>query len=147
MMKMLIPLVLGIVGLGVGAGSAELTRMLFPPAAGPAEAKEKPLEQTAFVSTGKVVAPLVYSDGRLSGYVSIEMSLQVDPERSEELAARLPLLLNAINMRTYRTPMTSGRDGMLPNLGVFKKLVMEASVEAFGKGAVRRVAVTQAVPA
>jgi hypothetical protein len=56
-------------------------------------------------------------------------------------------LLHAINMRTYRTPMAAGPDGMLPDISVFRKIVMDAAPEAFGPKVVRLVAVTQAVPA
>ncbi len=144
MKKVLLPLVVATLGVAVGGGSAYATSMILGPA--PAQTKEAP-QETAFVPAGKILAPLVFPDGRLSGYVSFEVALEVPADRTEEIAARLPLLLNAINMRTYRTPMTSGRDGMLPNIGLFRKLVQESAVEAFGKGAVRRAAVTQAVPA
>ncbi len=144
MKKVLLPLIVAALGVAVGGGSAYATSMILGPASAPK--KEAP-QETAFVPAGKILAPLVFPDGRLSGYVSFEVALEVPADRSEDIAARLPLLLNAINMRTYRTPMTSGRDGMLPNIAVFRKLVQESAVEAFGKGAVRRTAVTQAVPA
>jgi hypothetical protein len=63
------------------------------------------------------------------------------------VTARLPVLMNAINMRTFRVPMASGPDGMLPNLTTFQKIVMESSNEAFGPRIVRRVVITQAAPA
>ncbi len=144
MKKVLLPLVVATLGVAVGGGSAYATSMILGPA--PAQTKEAPQEM-AFVPAGKILAPLVFPDGRLSGYVSFEVALEVPADRSEEIAARLPLLLNAINMRAYRTPMTSGRDGMLPDIAAFRKLVQESAVEAFGNGAVRRAAVTQAVPA
>ena len=140
----LVSLLVGTIGTGVGGGAAYATARSLGPA--PAEAKPQ-ADETAFVPTGKVLSPLVFPDGRLSGYVSFEVSLEVPAEQSEAIAARLPLLLNAINMRTYRTPIASGPDGMLPNIGVFRKVVTEAAAEAFGAGTVSRVAVTQAVPA
>jgi len=145
MKKVLAPTLIAGLGIGVGGGAAYGTAMMLGPQ--PTQAEARALAETALVPTGKVLAPLVFPDGRLSGYVSFEVSLEVPADRGEEIAARMPLLLNAINMRTYRTPMTSGRDGMLPNLSVFRRLVLEASAEAFGKGAVTRAAVTQAVPA
>ena len=141
MKKTLLSLLVLTAGIGVGGGAAYATGLLL----GPAE--EVQAAGTAFVPAGKVLAPLVFADGRLSGYVSFEMALEVQADQSEFVAARLPLLLNAINMRTYRTPMAAGPDGLLPNIGLFRKVVIEAADEAFGKGVVVRAAVTQAVPA
>jgi len=141
--KLLLGLIVAALGVGTGAAAAYGMVTLL---GGPAEAKVENLE-TTFVPAGKILAPLVFPDGRLSGYVSFELSIEVPAERSEEIAARLPLLLNAINMRTYRTPMASGPDGMLPNISLFRDVAMAASAEAFGKGIVRRAAITQAVPA
>jgi hypothetical protein len=141
MKKTLLSLLVLAAGIGVGGGAAYATGLLL----GPAE--EARAAGTAFVPAGKVLAPLVFPDGRLSGYVAFEMALEVQADQSEFVAARLPLLLNAINMRTYRTPMAAGPDGLLPNIGLFRKVVTEAADEAFGKGVVVRAAVTQATPA
>ena len=143
--KLMLTLAVAVAGIGVGGGSAYATAMLMGPPPAPSDAPVP--DETALVPAGKVLAPLVFPDGRLSGYVSFELSIEVAADRSEEIAARMPILLNAINMRTYRTPMTSGREGMLPDLAVFRKLVVEAGDEAFGKGSVKRAAISQAVPA
>lgn len=144
MKKILTLLLIATAGVGVGGGAAYATVAIIGSSS--AEAKGEPAE-TSFVPAGKILAPLVFPDGRLAGYVSFDVHLDVPADRSEWVAVRLPLLLNAINMRTYRTPMTSGPDGMLPNIGTFRDVVLEASTEAFGAGAVQRVAVTEAAPA
>ena len=59
----------------------------------------------------------------------------------------MPLLLHAINLRTFRSPLASGPDGMLPDIEQFRAVVMTAAPEAFGEGMVRHVAITQANPA
>ena len=97
--------------------------------------------------TGKILAPLVFTDGRLAGYVNFQAQLQVAPDKAEWMTARLPLLLHAINMRTYRTPMASGPDGMLPDIVAIRRVIMVSSDEVFGKGLVKQVAVTEATPA
>lgn len=145
MKKILLPLAVLIAGTGVGGGAAYGTSMLLGP---PTPATDEPTPaDTAFVPTTKILAPLVMSDGRLSGYVAFEVQLEVAADEAEVVAARMPLLLHAINMRTYRTPMAAGPDGMLPDLGMFRQLVMDAAPEAFGKGVVKRAAITGAVPA
>ncbi|MEW9854531.1 hypothetical protein [Novosphingobium sp. M1R2S20] len=137
-------LALLILGLGVGAGAAYAAVMLLGP---PPSAKEKEAANSAFVPTGTVLSPLVTKDGRLAGYVSFEIQLEVPSDKAEFVAARMPLLLHGINLRTFRSPLASGPDGMLPNVEQFRKVVMEAAPEAFGAGVVRHAAITQANPA
>ena len=96
---------------------------------------------------GEILAPLGFADGRLFGYVTFECQLEVTEGTGEDVGARLPLLLNAVNMRTYRAPLASGPDGLVPSLGAFRRVVMEAAAEVYGKDVVRSVAVTRAAPA
>lgn len=127
--------------LGVGTGGATaygagwLVNGALVPAADP-----------VFVPTGPVLAPLVFSDGRLAGYASFEVQLEVMGGQDALVTERVPLLLNAINMRTHRTPMASGPDGLVPNLEVFRKVVMQAAQEVYGPGVIRHAAITQATP-
>lgn len=145
MKKILFPLAVLILGGAVGGGAAFGTSMIMGPQQ-PGAAEAKADEPTSFVPTSKIIAPLVMADGRLAGYTSFEVQLEVAEEEVTDVTAKLPLLMHAINMRTYHTPMAAGPDGMLPNIGVFRKVVADAAAEAFGKGVVRKVAVTQAVP-
>ena len=131
-----------IVGVAVGGGAAYATVMLL----GPQPAAQADAE-SAFVPTGPVLAPLVLRDGRLSGYVSFEVQLEVPADQTEFVAARMPMLLHAINLRTFRSPLASGPDGMLPNVDQFRAVVMAAAPEAFGQSVVRHAAITQANPA
>jgi hypothetical protein len=138
-------LLVTLAGLGIGAGASFGTSYAMGAMtehAATAAADEPP----TFVSSGTILAPLVYPSGRLAGYVVFDAELQTSAENAEIVRARLPLLMHAVNMRTYRTPMASGPDGMLPNLEVFRALLVAASTEAFGKGVVERVAITRAAP-
>ena len=102
--------------------------------------------QPVFVPTGAVLAPLVFQDGRLAGYASFEIELEVMQGKAALVKEQVPLLRNAINMRTHRTPMASGPDGLVPDLKGFQRLVLEAAQEVFGAGVVRRAAIVQATP-
>ena len=62
------------------------------------------------------------------------------------MTENLPLLLNAVNLRTWATPMAAGPDHILPDLRAFARVVDIAAAESLGKGAVRRVIVTAARP-
>ncbi|MHA6721129.1 hypothetical protein ACX40Y_16980 [Sphingomonas sp. RS6] len=148
---MLFLVVVLIAGLALGGGAAFATiRMLGVGGDGAAAAAEKEAELPEagkFVPTGKILAPLVFADGRLAGYASLEVQLEVPEAKADYVAQRVPLLLHAINMRTYRTPLAAGPDGMLPDLDAFRKVVDAAAVEAFGPKVVQKVAVTAANPA
>lgn len=144
MKKILLIVAALIAGLGVGGGAALAALAMT----GPKKAEVADADQTppSFVAVDKVLAPLVFADGRLSGYVKFQLSLQVPEDKVDFVNARLPLLLHAINMRTYRTPLAAGPDGLLPNIEEFRKVVLSAAPEAFGAGVVKKVAVTQALP-
>lgn len=146
MKKILFLLFILLTGLGLGGGAAYATVMLLGPKA-PADGATYGEVEPSFVDAGKILAPLVFTDGRLSGYVQFQVQLEVPADKAEFVTARLPLLLHAINMRTYRTPMAAGPDGLIPDLETFRKVVMAAGPEAFGAGVLRKVAVTQANPA
>ncbi|MBA16097.1 MAG: hypothetical protein CMN73_07050 [Sphingomonas sp.] len=151
MKKLLFPLLLLVLGalVGGGAGFAVVTFVAPPPASaaeGTHDESDKDVP-TAFVPAEKILAPLVFEDGRLSGYVSFDVSLEVPEDQAALVTARLPLLFHAINMRTYRTPLASGPDGMLPGMDGFRAVVEQAAIEAFGKDVVKRVAITNATPA
>jgi hypothetical protein len=145
MKKILFLLIVLLAGLGLGGGAAFATML----ALGPRHETEAGAEEVkvSFVPTGKILAPLVFADGHLAGYVQFDVELEVAADKSAFVTERLPLLLHAINMRTYRTPMAAAPDGMLPDIEVFRKVVLQAAQEAFGAPVIRKVAVTAASPA
>ncbi|HEX7852855.1 MAG TPA: hypothetical protein VF503_04090 [Sphingobium sp.] len=99
-----------------------------------------------FLPTGDILAPLVSADGRLASYVTITAQIEIPSDREEDIKRNLPVLINAINMRTYRAPMASGKDGLVPRLDLFRNVVKEAADETLGPGVVARVAITHAGP-
>lgn len=149
MKKILFSIIVLLAGLGLGGGAALGTLMILGPR--PAHAETRAAEDAdkalTFVPVDKLLAPLVTADGRLTGYVQFQFNLEVPEDKSGEVTKRLPLLLHAINMRTFKTPMSAGPDGLLPSLDQFRKVVEAAAPEAFGQGVVHKVAITQATPA
>lgn len=146
MKKLLGILLVLILGLGAGGGAAwGVGQWLGPPPEKPAHAVEEKVE-TAFIKAGPVVAPIVTEDEQLSGYASFELELEVPAEEADALTARLPLLLHAINLRSFRTPMAAGKQKILPDLDRFSALVMDAATESWGKGKLTRAVITRAQP-
>jgi hypothetical protein len=143
MNKLLVLLVLLVLGIGLGAGAAfGVAQFLGPP---PAKAPP-PKAETAFISAGILLAPIVAQDGRLSGYANFEVQLEVTADKQAEVTEKLPLLLHAVNLRTWMTPMAAEPDHILPDLRVLAQVVDAAAVESLGKGTVQRVVVTGAKP-
>ena len=143
--KILMPIAAIVGGLGAGGGTAYgMAKYLGLKPSHAAAASEV---DTVFVPTGPILAPLVFPDGRLSGYASFQVQLEVETDRGEEIKERVPLLLDAVNMRTFKTPMASGPDGVLPSLEVFRKVVDEAAGQAFGPGVVKKTVIVAASPA
>lgn len=136
-------------GLSAGCGAAVLVDVWreVEGAPAPEPAPEQVAEEREFVATGPILTPLVSSDGSLVGYASIEVQLEVRVGQAEVVKQRLPLLLHAINLQTFRFPLAAGPDGTLPDLSRFRALVTGAASKTFGPGAVHQVAITQARPA
>jgi len=105
------------------------------------------LRTTTFVPAGTILLPLVLPNGRLSGYVNITTQIEVTLAAQEKVRSDMPLLLDAINMRAYRTPLAAGADGQLPRVDAFRKLVLDAAIATFGREGVRRAVVMQVQPA
>lgn len=140
---LILPLILA-AGLATGGGAA----FGVVEYNGPREAPKKATPPTpTFVVTGPILVPLVDANGGLAGYCSIDVQFEVPANAEENVASRLPLLLNAINLRTYRAPLASGPDRLLPDLAAFRHLVLEAAIETYGRNIIGRVAITSARPA
>ena len=141
MKKALIALVVTLLGVVVGGGAAYGTVQMLG---------GKPLIALAnpnvFLPTGPITAPLVSADGRLSGYVQFEAQLEVPGDRIADMRSRLPLLLDALTMRTFKAPMASGPDGMLPNIAIFRRVLGEAVRQVYGRNTVSKIVITQASP-
>lgn len=146
MKKILFALVMLIAGVAVGGGAGYGAILLLGP---PAKASAQPVEQKppVFVPGENILAPLVFSDGRLAGYVKFDIQLEVAEDQVAMVTAKMPFLLHAINMKTWRTPLATGPDGLLANIEGFRKVAADASIQAFGPHVVKRVAITRAEPA
>lgn len=143
-MKRLLALIfLLALGLGLGGGAAYGVAQLLGP---PPPKAVPPKAETAFISAGTLLAPIVTADGRLSGYANFEVQLEVAVDKQAAVTEKLPLLLHAINLRTWTTPMAAGPDHILPDLRVFAAVVNTAAIDTFGTKMVHRVIVTSARP-
>lgn len=143
--KIITLLLILLLGLGAGAGAAfGVSQLLGPPPTPDPHAAKK--IETAFVPTGPLVLPIVTTDANLSGYGAFEMQIEVALDDEADVGANMPMVLHAINMRAWATPMAAGRQKILPDLDVLTRLALDAAQKALGKGKVLRVVVTSARP-
>jgi hypothetical protein len=153
--KAVLGLALLLAGTAAGAGGGWALLTFMPGAIAPAEAapgaahgaKQPEGAPTSIIPGGRVLAPLVYKDGSLAGYGGFQIQIEVPEDQAAAITARLPILLHAINMRTFKTPLAAGPDGMIPDLDLLRATVQLAADESFGKGTLHRVLVTEAAPA
>lgn len=129
-----------VLGMGVGGVSAVGVNMMDVDETSLLMAKK------SFVPAIRMTAPLVFEDGRLASYITFDVQLEVASNKAESVKDRLPLLMHAVNLRTYRNPLASGPDGMIPDIGKLRQVINEAATETYGKDMVHRVVVTQATP-
>lgn len=147
MKKLLLPLVLLLGGTALGGGAAYGTALLLGPPPEPGEEVEEKLGPSQVVTGGTLLAPLVFEDGRMAGYVSFDVELEVGSKDAERVASLRPLLAHEVNMRTFKVPLAAGPDGMIPDLYRLRQVVNEAATATFGEDVVRRTLITRAVPA
>lgn len=131
-------------GLAAGAGGGAGVAFLMP-----AKIIERPpvaVGDSQFVTLGAMLVPMTLADGQFTGYFSAEPQLEVGIEDAEGVTARVPLVIHAVNVRAFRTPLASGPDGRLPDAAKLRAIVAEEAGKVLGKGVVRSVALTRMTP-
>jgi len=128
-------------GLLAGAGGGTAVTFLVP--AAPVERAPVTAGDARFVTLGALLIPLTIADGQLTAFVTVEPQLEVGEEDQEGVTARLPLIIHAVNVRTYGAPLAAGPDGRLPDVKRIKAIVVEEATKVLGRGVVRSVAITR----
>lgn len=135
MLRKLLPVLLGLVGLGLGAGAGILLRP--PPAepaaeAAPPPATEKPRDYVRM--NNQFVVPVV-EDGRVVSLVILSLSLEVETGGSEGVYAREPKLRDAFLQILFDHANTGGFRGSFTdgsNMTILRAALREAAVRVLG---------------
>lgn len=132
-------------GLAAGAAGGGAAAYLLPREQG----RPAPVEvgDGKFVTMGALLVPITLPDGQFTAYVTVEPQLEVAVSDEEGVTARLPLVIHAVNVRLYRTPLAGGADGRLPDAGKIRTVIAEEASKVLGRGVVRSVALTRIAPA
>jgi len=128
-------------GLALGAAGA------FSAQAWSAQRDAANQQETTFVPAGTIPIPLVLADGRLAGYVDVSSQVEVTRAAETDVRKRMPLLLDAVNMRAFQTPLARIPEGQIPRIDAVRRMMQQAAVGVFGRTAIRRVVIIRVSPA
>ncbi len=132
-------------GLAAGAGGGAGVSLVTAPKS----AKAEPLAAASgrFVTLGALLIPVMLADGQLTAYVTIEAQIEVGEADEEAATERVPLIIHAVNLRAFTTPLGAGPDGRLPDAARVRAIVAEEAGKILGSGRVRSIALTRLAPA
>lgn len=133
-------------GIGIGGGGTYAYALNFGLGGKPATNRTDPAGDNKVLAPFKIRAPITFEDGTLATYAVFKVQLVVKAEAAEKAETNEAMVLNAINMRTYKTPLIKGPDGQLPDVETFRKVISEAGSEALGKGVIANILITDVQP-
>lgn len=112
-------------------------------AAAEVEEEAEALAETSFIKLDQLSAPLV-SDGRVLGYVLLNLSIEVEGSEHELLVAqRLPALKAAFLRNVTDTPIGKPEQPMMIDYDSLTKRLKSVANRELGSKVVHRVLVTQ----
>lgn len=157
----LVPILLLVGGLVLGGGGATAYFMFLAPkaAAAPgaatAEVEEKPEkkgghgdapEEPAFVELERLTVPLVDERGKLSTYVTMEVSLEVGPGEDGFVKGRLPIVRAAVNEGFSTAQLAQPGQPRQIDFAKAESLMTELVNKALEKDAVLSTHIISAMP-
>ncbi len=143
MLRKLIPVLLSLIGLGIGAGAGLLLRPTtdVPPVEEGAEA-HKPDEATEpevppeYIKLNNQFIVPVMDGGRVISLVILSLSLEIEPGTSQEVYAREPKLRDLFLQVLFDHANAGGFQGSFTdgsNLVLLRKALFEAAAGIMGK--------------
>lgn len=135
MIRKLIPVILGVVGLSGGIGAGILLRPTPEPASEEAVAEVPPEALPDYVKLSNQFVVPVVEDGRVSAMVILSLSLEVAQGTSEDVYVKEPKLRDAFlqvlfdhaNAGGFRGSFTDGA-----NLVLLRKALLESAQKTIG---------------
>lgn len=146
MKQVMIVILCLLAGLGIGAGGTYAYALNFGLGDETGPKRPDPAGENKALAPFKVRAPITFEDGTLATYAVFKVQLVVKEEAALKAEEEEAKVINAINMRTFKTPLVKGPDGQIPDIESFRKVVAEAGTEALGKGVVANILITDVQP-
>jgi hypothetical protein len=146
MRQILIAILCLISGIAAGGGGTYAYAVNFGLPDGKGPKRPDPSGANKVLAPFKIRAPITYEDGTLATYAVFKIQLVVKEEAAEKAEEKEAFLINAINMRTYKTPLVKSSDGQIADIETFRKVISDASAEALGKGVAANILITDVQP-
>lgn len=147
-MGLLIGLLVAGLALGGGGASAYFMFLAPPPGEKSAEAEEpaKPEVPPVFINVDRMTVPMLDDQKRLVRYVSVNLTLAVDPEQEDFVKPRLPMVRHGINQALSTRAVSQKDNDNLLDYDRAEAAFREGANEALGKAAILSVKITSAMP-
>ena len=148
MLRKLLPILLALVGLGIGAGAGIFLRPEAEPVAeagaegenagGHDEAKdpEEPEVPPEYVKLNNQFVVPVMADGKVVSMVILSLSLEIEPGKSQDIYAREPKLRDKLLQVLFEHANSGGFQGSFTdgaNLVILRKALFEAATGVMGE--------------
>jgi flagellar basal body-associated protein FliL len=145
-----VPIIAAVAGIALGgAATAGYFTELAPEARKEKKrAAERELRRATpeTIKIDRMVVPLVSQQGTLAGYMTMEMMIFLDPDQSEFVKVRLPLVRHAINEVMATVPMTLPPDEVRLDFAKASAAFTDAANKALEEKVVRTIKIVAAVP-
>lgn len=148
--RLVVQLVLLVSGILTGMVSAAayfiLTGAYPVPSVASAPAPEEEKLPPEFVPLNRLTVPLVTPEGGLSGYVNLDLKLEVQGGEEEFVKARLPLVRHAINQTLSQTSVANPSNPLLLDFDVAERVLRDTANESLGKPVILSAKITTVLP-
>jgi hypothetical protein len=150
--SLLLPIILCVAGLAIGAGGvAGYFLFLHKPAnAAAAEHKEEASaeakkEESDFVTVDRIMVPMIDRQGKLVSYASVDLELEVAAEDRGEADMNVALARAGITRRMSQETVVTLADSGVIDYDRADAILTEAVNEGYGKPIVRKVHIVSIV--
>lgn len=110
------------------------------------EAKRLAAIEPDFEEMERMTMPMIDQKGLLVGYMSMDVSLQIAPEKGDLVRARLPLIRHAFNEAMSVVSVGQATDPRMLDYTKAEQVLMDAANTAVGEAAIQRIVVVSALP-
>jgi flagellar basal body-associated protein FliL len=143
-----------VLGLAVGGGGAAGYFLFLapkPPAEG-VVAEAKPAEEEAekakpeYFAMDRMMVPMIDQRGLLVGYLSLDLSLEIDPLQADVLKNNLPIVRHTFNEVMSTVPLGRADNPKLLDFPKAQAALVKAANEALGEPVVKQLVIVSALP-
>jgi hypothetical protein len=134
-------------GLAFGGGGASAWFLLSERGIAAVRAEAAPkLKPLAYVKIQRLTVPLSDAHGSLTGYVTLDLALDVVPDRAEFVKQRIPMIRHQINALVYARSFALPDNPARLDIAAATPLMLDAANAALETPAIRSLSIVSAMP-